>query len=515
MTSIRERFSYRVAATVGAFALLTVGAGALITVRATAADLPISTPMVAFGYLTVLNFGLLGIAVGGDISTELRRLSETALAIGDGDMSVTPQSNRGDEVGTLATALQDMQQSLQTAFDDSKHARREAEEAREDTERFNETLLSAADEVETAMSAVASGDFTRQLDPNTDAPAITQIGTAYDDMANRLSITISEIRSFVRDVEETAVTTAETADTLANDQRVLAEDIRDVADEITDQAEQLQTTAGDVASLAASFEEVAASTERVSERTREGSDLAETGTTTANDAATAMESIQANIKQLDGLVKSLDNQMGDVAKTTALVDDIAEQTDILALNANIETARVETDASGFAVVADEIRGLSEETRDAITEIESLIEATRGEMDEVTEEMGEARSRVEDGTDTVETANTTFQELADVVENIDHETNEIAGATNDGAQTAETVSQAVESATDSVQTVSSRAQSLADTADETANKISELEQQANELVGQTEQLSQRLAQFDTRDVDANAPEQITPEVATDG
>jgi methyl-accepting chemotaxis protein len=180
-------------------------------VYATGAGVPVGEGVVALTFVTVLHLGVLGIVLGGNVATELRRLTDAATAIGAGDLAVAPESRRRDEIGELGAALAGMRDSLADAFEESAAARETAETAREETEAYNDRLLDAASEVATAMEAVADGRFDRRLDTDVDADAVDRIADAYGEMAADLSETIHRIRSFAETVETTATATADDA----------------------------------------------------------------------------------------------------------------------------------------------------------------------------------------------------------------------------------------------------------------------------------------------------------------
>lgn len=169
-------------------------------------------------FVLVLNLGLLGIVLGGNVAVELRQLTDAAADIEDGNLDASPDIDRADEFGRLSTAFDNMRDSLREAFaeseqarEDAEQARREAESAREDAEAFNEELLTEAESIGDAMDAAADGDFSRDLSTDADVDAVERIADAYEQMTVDLSATVTEIREFATNVERASEAVADDA----------------------------------------------------------------------------------------------------------------------------------------------------------------------------------------------------------------------------------------------------------------------------------------------------------------
>lgn len=386
-------------------------------------------------------------------------------------------------------------QESEQAKAEAEEAKAEAEARKRELEHLNEQLLIHADDVAVAMDAVSNGDFTVEPPKDTDIEAIEEISNAFEGMTRELSSTIADLREFAAIVEQTTQSVHDDIETLERAHQQLAVDVREFANDLREQAGDLEATTDELSTLSATIEEIAANAEQVSSEASSAADAAEAGTDTATEAIEAIEHIERSVGELAELVESLDRRMDDVAESTDLIEDVAEQTNVLSLNANIEAARAVTDGDGFAVVADEVKALAAETRDHSAAIERTIDQTIEDVNRVQAEMKQTKARIETGRTTMTDAGKAFTGLTETVEGVDTSIDEVAAASDDGARTTEEVVDAITSVADRSRAVAEQSESLADRAETSATTISEIRARLDDLAGQTTNLQERLDTFE--------------------
>ncbi len=371
----------------------------------------------------------------------------------------------------------------------------DSKKAKAEVERLNDQLVAQADELAAAMDAVSDGDFTATPPSGSDIEAIAAISDAFVEMKQELSDTVVDLRDFATTVGETTRSVHDDAETLEREQQRLATDVREFATGLREQAKRLESTTDELSSLSATIEEIAANADEVSNEAGTAADATEAGTSTAAEAIEAIEAVERSVGELATLVDSLDTRMDDVSESTDLIESIAQQTNTLALNANIEAARASNESEGFAVVADEVKTLADETKNHSSAIEQTIEQTIEDVDSVQTEMAETKSQLETGKATTTEAGEAFADLSATVKGVDASINEVAAATDDGARTTEEVVDAIIRVADRSRTVADQSESLAERAETRANTISEIRGRLDDLTDQTSTLQAQLGTFD--------------------
>ncbi len=231
--------------------------------------------------------------------------------------------------------------------------------------------------------------------------------------------------------------------------RAMSDAIGELAGSAEQQTRSLDETAIDVSSMSASIEEVSAQVDSLLSISTATAETADRGGTAIHTIVDAMATIRTTIEDLGDDIRRLgtnSDQIGDIVK---VIDRIAEQTNLLALNAAIEAARAGEHGRGFAVVASEIRKLADGSVQATKEIAEHIGSTQSVIGQVTDAMTRLNERVEDSVQSTGNASEALREIVTTVMDANRQVGQISSVTRSMSENTFRVIRSIEEITRSV------------------------------------------------------------------
>ncbi len=227
--------------------------------------------------------------------------------------------------------------------------------------------------------------------------------------------------------------------------------------------------------MAATSAEIANNCIRTVEISNRASQTALNGSEVVNHAVQSIQRIADKVQQSAKTVASLGTRSEQIGNIVGTIEDIADQTNLLALNAAIEAARAGEQGRGFAVVADEVRALAERTTKATREIGEMIKAIQKETQSAVSAMEEGVQEVERGTEDASRSGQALQEILDQVGDLTSQINQIATAAEQQTATTNEISKSMHQITEVVSDASRSSQDTAGSARELASMAEELKQ----------------------------------------
>jgi len=258
---------------------------------------------------------------------------------------------------------------------------------------------------------------------------------------------------------------------LANQMAVAASDSSRLSNAtelaLLDQRAETDMTAAAMTEMAASIAEVAVHVQQTASEAGTANQLAEQGSQVAGTSREAIQLLASTVTQINQAVGHLAGQTQDIMLAASVIQAIADQTNLLALNAAIEAARAGEQGRGFAVVADEVRALAGKTRQSTQQIQGIIETLRSGADDAVSIANLGIQEAEQGVAQVVEAQRALQGIREAVARITDMTQQMAAASQEQSYVAEDVSQ-------QINRVAGTVQKTADNANAAATRGGELE-----------------------------------------
>lgn len=303
-------------------------------------------------------------------------------------------------------------------------------QSREERNDLQKSMMKLLGEV----ADVANGDLTVEAEVTADMTGA---------VADAFNFMIAELRQIIGNVK----TATEQVTLAATDLQAQSENLAADSDS---QAAQLVETSSELEEMAKSIQEVSASATASANIAKQSLESAKQGTVAVENTTRGMNRIRGQVQETAKRIKHLGERSQEIGEIVKLIDDIADRTSILALNASIQAAMAGEAGRGFAVVAEEVERLAERSATATKQIEALVKAIQAETNSAVMAMEETTREVVEGSDLAAEAKHALQEiesvserLAELVESMSHASQKQAHGSQLLAQTMSEVSHATQ------------------------------------------------------------------------
>lgn len=319
-------------------------------------------------------------------------------------------------------------------------------------------LLKTLNPVSNVIQSLAKGDISSRCQ-FTGKDMIAMIAHNLNDMAQSMQDTFREISEATQQVDEAAIR------------------LKHVSEETDMCLQQQQTETEQVATamneMTCTFQEVAGNAERAAEASSHAKKESMDGALLATEAIGGLESLVSRIDAAAKAVDSLRTDSDNIGTVLDVIRGIAEQTNLLALNAAIEAARAGEQGRGFAVVADEVRTLASRTQQSTQEIQTMIEALQTNTVSAVSVMNQVKSQAEHSSQQVETGAEALAEISGAVTTLDTMNSQIAEAAEQQSAVAEDINRSIHSIGESTEQTSAGTQQTASSSEQLNGLVMQL------------------------------------------
>ncbi len=414
-----------------------------LTSEITRSSFPIAAAILILG-------GATGIFIFGRIAAPIGHLETTMTKVAEGDFTARAEINTSDELGTLANAFNGL-------LDDRLSALAKAE-------KENEMLNNSIIELLKASFQLSQRDLTVQVPVTEDVTG--PLADAINQMATETSKVLLDVRHISEEVESASHHVKEQGDNVSK----VAEAEREVVDATMTELSAAAEAMNKIAEVAQSCNEIATQATRSTQ----------TALATVTSTVEGMGEIRETIHETEKRIKRLGERSQEISSIVDIINNIAERTHVLALNASMQAAAAGEAGRGFSVVADEVQRLAESSRNATSQISALVKNIQVETNDTIATMDKTIGQVVEGSRLAERAGEQMKETQNTTANLVQVVEQIAMASRQQAQISNELRE--------------RAQIIQSSTQETAKQLEEQTIQTDRLVDFSKQLLESVHVF---------------------
>ncbi len=358
---------------------------------------------------------------------------------------------------------------------------------------FTRTIRNRLKNLTTALELAGNGDFTASVtDKSSDE--LKNLSVSYNKMADSLKVMMNEVISTSEQLASSSEELTASSEETSKATEVITESIQQVANGADQSATNVQDSADALGEVTDGIQSIAQNAQSVSTVGIKATEKAKNGGVFVDKTVQKITEIHHSVAKTGEAIKNLDSRSQEIEKITNVITDIANQTNLLALNAAIEAARAGEHGKGFAVVADEVRKLAEQVQFSVTDIATIVQRIQGETGNVTSALQTGYEEVKRGTTQLDETNETFEKISDAVGDMIVNISTITTNLNQLAQNSETINASIDDMASISQESAAGVEQTTATVEETAATMDEIARSANQLAGMAEELNTQLQQF---------------------
>ena len=360
-------------------------------------------------------------------------------------------------------------------------------------ERVTHVVIRPVKEMTRVITSMASGDFTVSMKVKGN-DEIAVMGRSVEHFIASMKEMIRQMGHVSDRLEKQAGSSKNVSgemNSAANIQSQSMTELNATVDQLSVSVNEIAQNATQLAGVVADTKE---DSDKVEDKMRTTVEVSEKGKADMESVGNALHNIEISIHNLEEAVDKVGTASGEIVDIIKLIGDIAEETNLLSLNASIEAARAGEAGRGFAVVASQIGGLAKNSADSVAHITSLINEINGLVDDAVKQAGSSASDIESSADLIHTAVDTFDQIFQNIQETSHLIEGVVEKINQVDQVATNVAAISEEQAASSDEILATSESMLQQAKSISKNSEQVEAEAGNLAESADQLADQVKRF---------------------
>lgn len=346
----------------------------------------------------------------------------------------------------------------------------------------------------TVMRRLSEGDFSKQENDIKSNDELGRLAIALDNMRDEVAQVLNKVKYSAENlnsaVEHMSVTTNQSAQVSSQ----IAMSITDVAESSMKELDAVNSTNEEIDRFKSNVDNMSDVVQNAVAKGRKTSDVAADGGVKLKKAIEQIQRIEAATARSTKVVDSLGDQSMEIGKIVKTISEIAEQTNLLALNAAIEAARAGEAGRGFAVVADEVRKLAISSQEAAMDISNIITEIQSNTKLAVQEIESGNKEVVAGTKSIESTEEVFGSIISMVQDVSAQLENIAKAVGEMANSGNVIAENISTVRESSKKNAEEAENVSAASEEQSAAVNELSDASSKLADLAAELSSNVDKF---------------------
>lgn len=360
-------------------------------------------------------------------------------------------------------------------------------------ERVTHVVIRPVKEMTRVITSMASGDFTVSMKVKGN-DEIAVMGRSVEHFIASMKEMIRQMGHVSDRLEKQAGSSKNVSgemNSAANIQSQSMTELNATVDQLSVSVNEIAQNATQLAGVVADTKE---DSDKVEDKMRTTVEVSEKGKADMESVGNALHNIEISIHNLEEAVDKVGTASGEIVDIIKLIGDIAEETNLLSLNASIEAARAGEAGRGFAVVASQIGVLAKNSADSVAHITSLINEINGLVDDAVKQAGSSASDIESSADLIHIAVDTFDQIFQNIQETSHLIEGVVEKINQVDQVATNVAAISEEQAASSDEILATSESMLQQAKSISKNSEQVEEEAGNLAESADQLADQVKQF---------------------